>query len=70
MRKTRGSGMTDSEIRQGIKDEFITVDCNGVIRFHYDRHPGGMARVSLTHHNQHVSRRERRMILKEAKWGK
>lgn len=67
MRKTRSSGMSVKEIRQGIKDGFISVK-DGVIGFHYDRHPGGFARVSLTHRysmNDHVSRWERRLIMKE-----
>jgi hypothetical protein len=58
--------MTDKEIRDGLRDGFIKVR-DGIISFHYDRHPGGMARVSLSNQfNQHVSRRERRLILKHA----
>lgn len=69
MRKTQQSGMTDKEIREGLRDGFITVR-DGEIRFHYDRHPGGMARVRLHGGiNAHVPRRERRLILKWAKGG-
>jgi hypothetical protein len=63
MRKTKSSGMSDKEIRDGLRDGFIRVQ-DGLISFHYDRHPGGFARVSLTQTNQSVSRRERRLILK------
>lgn len=67
MRKTQSSGMTDKQIRDGIRDGFIRV-IDGQISFRYDRHPGGMALVRLTSmNNQHVSRRERRLILKQAK---
>lgn len=67
MRKTQSSGMSDKEIRDGLRDGFISVT-DGIIRFNYDRHPGGMARVNLSSiWNLHVSRRERRLIMKQSR---
>lgn len=58
------SGMTDQQMLEGLKNGNIKV-VDGAIWFYYDQHHSGMSRAHIPDkENLHVSRRERRFILR------